>query len=155
MTDKIHCGIKPVPKNHKLGTMQQCLEKNQVKYWGIKKVDPRMLEASKTIKKTKKVKSLDDIRIMQVSFRGKIKRKTIDLGKEKDTKKKEEITKEIRELRKQLDLVNAQAIKMEEERKIAQEKKTSRKTSKKTSKKIPKKTPTKTTKKTSRKTNKK
>jgi septal ring factor EnvC (AmiA/AmiB activator) len=88
---------------------------------------------------------------MQVSFRGQIKRKTGELAKEKDAKKKETLTKEIRELRNKLDAVNQQAIQMEGERKKS--KKPSKKASK-TEKKLSKKPSKKPARKTSRKSKK-
>ena len=148
MTDKIYCGVGPVPKNHKLGTMQECLDKNMVKYWGLKKVDPRILEASKHTKKPRKMHKIENIRIAQVSLRGKIRKQTTDLEKEKNTARKAEINKEITELRKKLNEVNEQAKMFEKEKEA---KTIPKKTSKKPSKKVAKKTSKKVVKKTSKK----
>ena len=133
MEEKIYCGLGPVPKGHRLGTMQECLEKGQVKYWGVKKIDPTLLASHKKTKRTKKVTSINDIRIMQVSLRGKIKKKTGELQGEKNEKKIGEINKEINELKKKLAEVNKQAIQMEGVNKKSSSKK--RSTPKKVSRK--------------------
>lgn len=156
MTDKIHCGIGPIPKNHRLGTMQECLEKNQVRYYGIKKIDPKLLKSHLDDKKAnkgkrgKKMVTLDDIRFGQVSLRGKIKRFTNEYNDETDKKKKAEIKKTILALQKELGELNEKAKEME---KIV--KKTSREPSRQTSRKLSKKTPKKTSRKVSRKTSRK
>lgn len=41
---KIYCGSKKLPANHRVGTMQECVDKNQVRLYGINKVDTRLLE---------------------------------------------------------------------------------------------------------------
>ena len=46
---KIYCGVADVPKGSKLGSMVECAKKNQVRYWGVKKIDPKILEREKII----------------------------------------------------------------------------------------------------------
>ena len=41
---KAYCGIGPIPKNQKRGSMLECAEKKQVKYWGLHTVDKRTLQ---------------------------------------------------------------------------------------------------------------
>jgi hypothetical protein len=116
MEEKIYCGSGPLPKGHRYGSMQECLDKGQVKLWGLKKVDPRIMEATKLNKKNKKVVKLDDLRIVQVSLRGKIKRKTNEHKSEKNEKVKNTLMKEIEELKVKLALANEQAKELEKER---------------------------------------
>ncbi len=41
---KVYCGIKePMRSNHRRGSMQECLNAGKVSYYGIKKVDSRLL----------------------------------------------------------------------------------------------------------------
>ena len=47
----IFCGIGNVPKNKKRGTMRECAEKGQIRYYGIKKIDSKTLSMSKDKKK--------------------------------------------------------------------------------------------------------
>ncbi len=116
MEEKIYCGSGALPKGHRYGSMQECLDKGQVKLWGLKKVDPRIIEASKLNKKNKKVVKLDDLRIVQVSLRGKIKRKTNEIKGEKNEKVKNTLLKEIEELKVKLAMANEQAKELEKER---------------------------------------
>jgi predicted nucleic acid-binding Zn-ribbon protein len=166
MTEKTHCGIGPIPKNQKLGTMQQCLAKKQVKYWGLHKVDPRMVEASKNVKKTTKLVTREQIILKQVTLRGKIAKLRKTMKDEKNQTEINKMEKEVEALVKELKAVNEKATQLQNvERKTSRKpskktskkpsKKTSRKTSRKTSKPMPKKTARKTSRKTSRKTNKK
>lgn len=34
---KIYCSVGKVPKDSKLGNMEECAKKNQVRLWGLKK----------------------------------------------------------------------------------------------------------------------
>jgi len=38
-----YCGSKSVPKNKVRGTMKECADSNQVRYWGVKKIDKKFL----------------------------------------------------------------------------------------------------------------
>jgi len=44
---EIYCGIGKIPKRQRRGNMKECAEKGQVRYYGIKKIDTKTLEASK------------------------------------------------------------------------------------------------------------
>ena len=37
--EKIYCGISKVPKGYRLGTAKECLNKGQVRYYGLEKID--------------------------------------------------------------------------------------------------------------------
>ena len=41
----VYCGIADVPKDQHRGSMRECAEKKQIRYYGIKKVDKRTLDA--------------------------------------------------------------------------------------------------------------
>lgn len=43
---KVYCGTKTPPKGFKLGTMKQCKEKNQLRRYGLLKVDSRVLNST-------------------------------------------------------------------------------------------------------------
>lgn len=40
----IYCGIGKTPKGLRLGSMQECAEKRQIRLFGLKKADPRTIE---------------------------------------------------------------------------------------------------------------
>lgn len=43
---KIYCGIGTVPKGHKLGSMLECHNLGKINYWGLRKVDSKVLNSS-------------------------------------------------------------------------------------------------------------
>ena len=45
---KIYCGAGDIPSGHRRGTMQECIEKNQIRYYGVKKIDSRILSKLRT-----------------------------------------------------------------------------------------------------------
>jgi hypothetical protein len=47
MEDNVYCGIGKVPKNSKIGTMKQCADRKQIRYWGQNKVDSSILDSAK------------------------------------------------------------------------------------------------------------
>ena len=40
-----YCGIKKPPKGYRRGNMKECAEKGKISYFGLKKVDPKIIEA--------------------------------------------------------------------------------------------------------------
>jgi hypothetical protein len=40
----IYCGIAKIPKGSRLGTMRECAEKHQVRYYGKNKIDPKTIQ---------------------------------------------------------------------------------------------------------------
>ena len=128
----IYCGIKKVPKNKKLGSMKDCAEKGQVTYWGLKKIDNKILESSQ---KNKKV-SLDKARLNKIKLDTRLKKLNKDLDNTKEKEKKTTIKKEIDKTKKELEKATKnfkEAFKLSEDKKAS--KKTTRKATKKGSKK--------------------
>ena len=101
MSDKIFCGAGKVPKGQTRGTMKQCVDKNQIRYWGVKKVDPKLLE-SRGKKKSKGSKlTRDKVAIKMVGLKGKVTKLTKQLAEEKDKKKQDQIKKELEKAKKE------------------------------------------------------
>jgi translation initiation factor 2B subunit (eIF-2B alpha/beta/delta family) len=44
---KYYCGVGPVPKGKVRGPMEYCIRTNQVRYYGLKQIDPSMIEKYK------------------------------------------------------------------------------------------------------------
>jgi len=87
---KIYCGIGLVPKDSKLGNMVECVESNQVRYYGIKKIDPKLLEKGRKKKgpeNWKRDKLVLEIKLLELKML-KIKK---NYKKEKDKEKKKEM----------------------------------------------------------------
>lgn len=140
---KIFCDVGEVPKNKKRGSMKECAELGQIKYWGEKKADSKMI--SLVTDKKKKKKSLSDLNKEYVKLTtklagivGKISRIKKDLPYEKDEKKAKKMEKDKKELEKEVDKIRDLLIPLKEKINKAQkakdeEKKKSKKSSKKMS----------------------
>ena len=132
---KIYCGASKVPKGQTLGSMKECVEKNQVRYWGVKKVDSRLLE-KKSIKKGKSVKETrDKAAIQMIGLRGKVAKLTKQLSEEKDKKKKLALTKELAKAKKEFAEASTLFNKLEKQRSQSRSSAKSRKGSRKSSRK--------------------
>lgn len=102
---KIFCGItQPIPKGHKLGSMKECLEMKQVRYYGLKKMDTKLVESVVGSKK-----NTEDLRARYSSLRVNFNklRKELQTTKSADIKKEllkkiEEMTKEIKSIETKL-----------------------------------------------------
>lgn len=68
----IYCGIGKVPKNSRLGSMKECAENGQIRYYGLKKIDTKIIEATKA--QTAKVNSVDKLKRYIIKLDGRIKR---------------------------------------------------------------------------------
>ncbi|ARF09546.1 hypothetical protein Indivirus_1_169 [Indivirus ILV1] len=130
---KIYCGSSKVPKGQTLGTMKECVAKNQVRYWGVKKVDSRLLK-KESIKKEKSTKeSRDKAAIKMIGLRGKVQKLTKQVSEEKDKKKKLALSKELEKAKKEFSEAVALFNKLEKQR--GQSRTSSRKNSRKSSRK--------------------
>lgn len=95
---KVFCGITdPIPKGYRLGSMKECLEKNQVRYYGLKKIDNKLIEAS-----NKKPETEAELQVKAAGFRGKLTKLKRDLDKTDDDAEKKRIKEEYEVIRKQL-----------------------------------------------------
>ncbi len=52
---RVYCGIREIPKGCRLGTAKECAKKRQIRYYGLRKIDPELIKLKKkvVIKKTK------------------------------------------------------------------------------------------------------
>jgi len=69
MSKKAYCGIGKIPKKQKLGTMKECADQKQIRYWGVKKADPKMIEHARSGSKNKD--TIRNIKLTIVRLRGK------------------------------------------------------------------------------------
>lgn len=83
---KIYCGINKIPKGHKRGNMKECAEKGQIRYYGIKKVDQKMVELAQS---TKRLPNKFSVTKKLIGLRAKIMRdqKIYDKKPDKELKK--------------------------------------------------------------------
>src|SRR5438046_2750865 len=89
---KVYCGVNTkVPKDHKRGTMRECAEKGQIRYYGIKKIDPKTMELAK--KKDVIPETREKLITMMVALRGTIRRNKGRYEGAKDSNAKDEYHK--------------------------------------------------------------
>jgi hypothetical protein len=96
----IYCGVGKVPKGKSLGSMAECAEKSQIRYYGLKKIDPRIIEAVKN-KKAKPV-TRDKLLVKHTELHCKQKKMAGLIEKEKDKTKKAKIEKDLKKTTLQL-----------------------------------------------------
>lgn len=88
MTD-VYCGIKNVPKGRRRGTMKECLEKGQVSYYGLNKIDKKVLEHIES--KKGKNKGIGELVNERVKVKAQIQKMTTLFKKEEDKEKKKKM----------------------------------------------------------------
>lgn len=103
MSEKF-CGIGKIPKGYKRGTMKDCLEKKQVRYYGLKKVDPKLVEHILTTKGGKP-KNRDKLVIELVGKRGTLVRLNRQLADEKDPDVKKVIREQINKVKDEISIM--------------------------------------------------
>lgn len=97
-TLKAYCGIEqPLPKNYRLGSMEECLNAGKVNYYGIKKIDSRLIEARKKAKEG--AVTIKKLQMDLMGFLGKENRLRKDLAVAKTVEAEDKIKKEMVELR--------------------------------------------------------
>jgi len=98
-----YCGIKKVPKGRKRGSMQECAEAGKIAYYGLKKIDTRMLEYAKARGSRKMTR--DKLLIKMASLKGKVKKYTTDINHTKNKTAKTDMEKELKKIKAELSIV--------------------------------------------------
>lgn len=136
--DDIFCGAGKVPSGKRRGTMKECVEKNQFRYWGVKQIDARLLDQTKA----KKTMPSTRYKLMEkmIGIDGKIKQYNLKIKHMKNPKKSEvqEVEDQIEKLKEERAKYKIQLAKVEAKSE------SSSKTKTKSSSKSKKKTKTKT-----------
>ena len=95
--DKIYFGAGPLPDFHRRPTMLEAVSANQVRYWGVNKVDSVTLKQGKVKKTSAKAleKKIQDSQLKFVELSGTIKKLTRSIPTLKDAKEKKKIEKQL------------------------------------------------------------
>lgn len=119
----IYCGMKKVPpKGARFGTAEECLKKNQVKLYGIKKINPKLVDEyiknkeskPRTVKNITKMSPEEekrrDMRNEYLMLRGKEKRiqKYLLENKEISKEDKDKLEKKLDEIQNKLKILLSQ-----------------------------------------------
>jgi hypothetical protein len=96
---KAYCGIGAVPRKKSRGTAKECVEKNQVRYWGAEKLD------RKTLKSLISAKNLEDMlfKLKSVEFAIKAALKKYKTMKEKTKVERKAKREEKKKLKLKID----------------------------------------------------
>lgn len=126
----IFCGVGKIPKNARRGTMRECAEKKQIRYYGIKKIDAKTLALSKN--KTAIPETREELIKMIARLTGLIRRNKTRCEKSKDMKEKDNYCKIWKDSEKKLALVVAKykKVKAKRDKELEEQKKQNKKKSK-------------------------
>ena len=86
----IYCGINEVPKGQKLGTQEECINKGQIRYYGIKRIKKSLITEKKSSYKKDRMSLIKQLGFNQ----GKIRKFKINYDKQRDPEKKKIIKTE-------------------------------------------------------------
>jgi hypothetical protein len=78
---KKYCGVKPVPKGYELADPEYCIKTNQVRYYGLVQIDPKLLKQVESGAQLPKER--EKLRIMEIKLKGLDKKRqdTIKIAK--------------------------------------------------------------------------
>lgn len=99
--DKIYCGIEALPKGKIRGSMKECIEKNQVRYWGLKKIDSRLISSmstSKNVPSTRR-KLIEKAVVIDAKIKNLIKK--LKFSKNMTDSEKEKINNDMKKFKEQ------------------------------------------------------
>jgi len=100
MSEKeLYYGPGDVPKGKKRANIKEALEANQIRYYGVKKVDERIIK--KAQKKDQNKQTIRDLQNKNIRLMVKIRKLIAQIKKEKDIKKKNKMKDEVRALAKE------------------------------------------------------
>src|SRR5438105_1319796 len=115
----VYCGVGKMPKGQKRGTMRECAEKGQIRYYGIKKIDPKKIQLAK--KKDIIPESREKLILKMTTLRGTIKRNKGRYEGSKDKAAKAAYYKEWQDAEKDLVKVAAKLKKIEKSRELVKQ----------------------------------
>lgn len=125
-TEKItkpYCGIGKIPKGKHRGSMVECAELGKISYYGIKKIDARLLENCQQQKANSKDNSLQNLRNKQANLIGKIKGLARKFKEEDNITEKKKLKTLAEKANNELTLVKTKLLKLTKEQTKEQNKK--------------------------------
>lgn len=109
MAEECTCGIG----SGKKCSMKECVEKKQVRYWGVKKVDSKILDTAQKNKNATQERKV--LFIKKVKLQAQIKGLYAKAKAEKDKDKREEMKKELQKLMSTFETVKEKLVKVDKE----------------------------------------
>ena len=112
MSKNVYCGsASNPPKGSRFGSMQECIERNQIRRYGVKQIDSRLMASSGKIKGDPT--ATDKIKVKIVGLRGResrIEKEMNSKAAKNDKSKMDELKKQLKETKKQIDNLRAKII---------------------------------------------
>jgi len=126
-----YCGTGKIPKGKRRGSVKECLDRGEVRYYGIKQIDPRLLEAHK--EKKYDMEKTDDLLVRYASMKGKLKNMIEKIKKEENPDRKDKMKISAKKLLEETKMISNKIAKAQKKNKKTEEK--PKKSSKKSSSK--------------------
>ena len=101
MSEKVYFGVGKLPKGHRHPTMKEAVDNSQVRYYGLHKIDNRLIAKEKKAKGP----SRDKLGNEMIKLRGRVKNLTSKANLEKDPVKKAEFASLLGKAKADLDKV--------------------------------------------------
>jgi len=101
--NKIYCDVGEVPKGKRRGSMKECAELGQVRYYGEKKMDKKMVSVAVELKNAKKNKSvgaakqLENLKLKWSELQGKKNKLTREIKAIDDNDDEDTIDEQVKE----------------------------------------------------------
>ncbi|AYV80216.1 MAG: hypothetical protein Gaeavirus17_2 [Gaeavirus sp.] len=93
---KPYCGIaNPIPKGFRIGSMKECLDAKKVSYYGVKKIDSRLIDSI-----NKKLETRIDLQVKVSGLVGKLSNLKRKIESSKDTAERKTMITEFETTRK-------------------------------------------------------
>ena len=106
MEKQIYCGINPLKPNQRHPSMAEAVHMNQVRYYGLHQIDSRAIQHNKSIPRSAKVKTRDQLALAELRLHEKIKALRRNLSNEEIPSKKKRIETSIKNMIKKHDEIN-------------------------------------------------
>ncbi len=102
---KLYCGIQePIPSGYRLGSMEECLNAGKVNYYGIKKIDSRLIASKRKEHLVEEInKKIHKLRMETAKLSGTESRHKKNLDKAETATEKSKIKKLIQEVKEERD----------------------------------------------------
>lgn len=123
-----YCGIEiPPPKGKRIGTMEECVRRNQVRRYGLRKVDESLL-GLKEVEKVKNAnkKLIQNIDADLIGAKARVRYLNRELAEEQEKVKKIRDEKRIKELKQQIEKAERNVVRIRHRLQIAKQAKKER-----------------------------
>jgi hypothetical protein len=98
---KIYCGINEIPKRHRMGSMKECSDAGQIRYYGLHKIDKLVVKSSIKVSENEE----KTLRVKLAGLKGTASKLGMDFKKAKTEKEKNKLVEEYKITKRQIDNV--------------------------------------------------